>query len=133
VFLKAYRHIGSFRWKGASFSSWLFRIAHNQMVDFVRRASKRPTVPLDEVLVVADDDPVYAVERHLDLERLAVAARRLTAAQREVLSLRFAAGLPVAEVAQAMGRSQGAVKVLQHSAIAALRKLLVAGEDGDKR
>jgi RNA polymerase sigma-70 factor (ECF subfamily) len=132
VFVKAYRSIRSFKWKGVPFSSWLFRIAHNLMVDFFRRQAKRPTVPLDELLVAGGEDPMKAAELHFDVERVAAASRNLTDAQREVISLRFAGGLAIAEVAQAMGKSQGAVKALQHSAIAALRRLLLpAGDDGD--
>jgi RNA polymerase sigma-70 factor (ECF subfamily) len=51
----------------------------------------------------------------------------LTRAQREVISLRFAGGLPVAQVAKVMGKSEGAIKALQHSAIVALRKTLSTG------
>lgn len=132
VFVKAYRSIRSFKWKGVPFSSWLFRIAHNVMVDFFRRQAKQPTVPLDESLVAGDENPMKAAELRFDVERVAVATRRLTDAQREVISLRFAGGLAIAEVAEAMGKSQGAVKALQHSAIAALRRLLLpAGDDGD--
>lgn len=132
VFLKAYKSISSYKWKGVPFSSWLFRIAHNLMVDFFRRRARRPTVPLDESLVTGGEDPMKVVELRFDVERVAVATRRLTDAQREVISLRFAGGLAIAEVAQAMGKSQGAIKALQHSAIAALRRLLLpAGDDGD--
>ncbi len=134
VFVKAYRSIRSFKWKGPPFSSWLFRIAHNVMVDFFRRQAKRPTVPLNESLVAGGEDPMKVVELRFDVERVAAATWRLTDAQQEVISLRFAGGLAIAEVAQAMGKSQGAIKALQHSAIAALRRLLLpAGDDGDRR
>lgn len=129
VFLKAYRSIASYKSKGVPFSAWLFRIAHNQVVDFFRRASKRPTVPLlDQAVVVSNDDPQREVERHLGIEELNRAAARLTEMQREVISLRFAGGLAIAEVARTMGKSEGAVKALQHSAIVALRKILAPGE-----
>ncbi len=128
VFLKAYKSIASYRWKGVPFSAWLFRIAHNLMVDFVRKSSRRPTVPLDETLLAGSDNPQAEVELRLDVERLVLATRHLTAAQREVISLRFAGGLPIAEVARTMGKSQGAVKALQHSAIVALRKMFKVGE-----
>jgi RNA polymerase sigma-70 factor (ECF subfamily) len=65
-----------------------------------------------------------AAEYRLDVEQLISATKRLTAAQREVISLRFAGELSVAQVAKIMGKSQGAVKALQHSAIVALRKVL---------
>ena len=132
VFVKAYKHIRSYKWKGVPFSAWLFRIAHNVVVDSYRRESKRPTVPLDESLLVGDDDPQQAVERRLDFERVMEATRGLTKAQREVISLRFAGGLAIAEAARAMGKSEGAIKALQHSAIAALRRTLLAGENGVK-
>ena len=130
VFVKAYKSISSYQWKGVPFSAWLFRIAHNLVVDFFRRESKRPTVPLDESLLVSDEDPRKVIEQRMDVERVMTATRKLTAAQREVISLRFAGELAIAEVARTMGKSEGAVKALQHSAIAALRRILLAGENG---
>lgn len=127
VFLKALQSIGSFKWKGRPFSAWLFRIAHNQVVDYLRKKARRTTVPLDEMLVSVDHDPQEEIERELDLEQLASAMRYLTPAQREVISLRFTSELATAEVAKVMGKSQGAVKALQHSAIVTLRKALAQG------
>ncbi len=125
VFLNVLRSISSFKWKGIPFSAWLFRIAHNQVVDYLRKKSKRATVSLDESLVSSGDNPQLAAEHRLDVERLFSATGRLTEIQREAISLRFTSGLSIAEVAKIMGKSQGAVKALQHSAIVALRKLLV--------
>jgi len=132
VFVKAYKSIPSYRWRGVPFSAWLFRIAHNLVVDFFRKESKRPTVPLEESLVASNDNVQQVVERRLDIERVMAATRQLTEAQREVVSLRFAGGLAIAEVARVMGKSEGAVKALQHSAIAALRRILLVGENGVK-
>jgi len=124
VFLNALRSISSFKWRGVPFSTWLFRIAHNLVVDYLRRGKKRATTPLDESLVSSDSSPQLAAEYKLDIEQLISATKRLTAAQREVISLRFASELSVAHVAKVMGKSQGAVKALQHSAVVALRKAL---------
>jgi len=124
VFLNAIRAISSFRWRGIPFSAWLFRIAHNQVVDYLRRKTKRPTIPLDESLVASDYDPQLIAGQKLDIERLHSATGKLTPAQQEVISLRFAGELPIAQVARIMGKSEGAVKALQHSAIVALRKTL---------
>ena len=133
VFVKAFEAMPSFRWKGIPFSAWLFRIAHNLVVDYIRKVKKQPvTVPFEEVVVIGDDDPQKEAERKLDIERLISATRQLTEAQREVISLRFAGGLPVAQVARVMGKSGGAIKALQHSAIVALRKALSVGEDSEK-
>ncbi len=124
VFIKALNSISSFKWRGIPFSAWLFRIAHNQVVDYFRKKKKYTTVSLDESLAGSDIDPQLAAERKLDIEQILVATKRLTDAQREVISLRFASELPIAEVAKIMGKSQGAIKALQHSAIAALRREL---------
>jgi RNA polymerase sigma-70 factor (ECF subfamily) len=124
VFLNAIKSISSFKWKGIPFSAWLFRIAHNQMVDYLRKKTKRITVPLTESLVNTDDNPELIAEQNLDIKRLLSAIPQLTRAQREAISLRFAGGLSIAEAAKVMGKSQGAVKALQHSAIVALRKEL---------
>ncbi len=129
VFLKAVKSISSYKWKGKPFAAWLYRIAHNQVVDYLRKKKKQPATLLDESLVSSDSNPQQMAEHNLNIEQLNIATRQLTEAQRDVISLRFAGGLSVAQVAQAMGRSQGAVKALQHSAILALRKILLVGSN----
>jgi RNA polymerase sigma-70 factor (ECF subfamily) len=127
VFLNAFKSISSFKWKGTPFSSWLYRIAHNQIVDYLRKKSKRATVPLDESLTSGSGNPELEAERGLDIKYLVSATRQLTKAQQEVISLRFAGEMSIAQVAKIMGKSEGAIKALQHSAIVSLRKTLVAG------
>jgi RNA polymerase sigma-70 factor (ECF subfamily) len=129
VFLHALRSITSFKYQGRPFTAWLFRIAHNQIVDFLRRKTRKPVaMELDETLPGSGSDPEEMAELSLSIERLAQATQHLTRAQQEVLSLRFAGGLSIDEVAKAMGRRPGAIKALQHAAIIALRKLLVVRE-----
>ena len=123
VFLNALQSISSFKWKGVPFSAWLFRIAHNQVVDYFR-SKKRTAVPLDESLASSGSNTQLIVEQKLNIEQLLLATKQLTEAQREVISLRFAGELSIAQVAKTMSKSQGAVKALQHSAIVALRKIM---------
>jgi RNA polymerase sigma-70 factor (ECF subfamily) len=80
---------------------------------------------------MADIDPVALAEQKLRIEQLAVACQSLSEAQREVISLRFAGGLSVAETAKAMGKSEGAVKVSQYDAIVKLRRIL-SSSGGEK-
>jgi len=127
VFLNALKSISSYKWKGMPFSAWLFRIAHNQIVDYYRKKSRRATVPLDESITAGDSDPRKLTERKVEIEQMAQATKKLTKAQQEVISLRFAGDLSIAEAARAMGKSEGAIKALQHSAIAALRKVMLVG------
>ncbi len=137
VFLKMLESIGSFRWQGHPFSSWLFRIAHNLVVDHFRKRSRRKQVPLEDVAELVGSTS-HDVDSRLDvkasLARVQDAMSELTALQREVLSLRFAAGLSVMETAQAMGKKENAVKALQHVAIKRLRVILGArGHDPSKQ
>jgi RNA polymerase sigma-70 factor (ECF subfamily) len=126
VFLNALKSIASYKFKGMPFSSWLYRIAHNQVVDYLRKKSRHATVPLDDAMAAGGGDPSQVAERKLEIEELSMATKKLTRAQQEVISLRFAGELSVAEVARATGKSEGAVKALQHNAIVALRKVLSA-------
>jgi len=129
VFIKAYESIGSYKIQGIPFSAWLFRIAHNQIVDHIRREVKKPTVFLDETLPIAgESDPHEEVALKLEMEKVVQATQALTRSQREVINLRFAGGLSIAEVAATMGKSEGAIKALQHSAILTLRKTLMVEE-----
>ncbi|MDD5126490.1 MAG: sigma-70 family RNA polymerase sigma factor [Dehalococcoidales bacterium] len=127
VFLSAIKSISSFKWQGAPVSAWLYRIAHNQIVDYLRRKTKVPTVQLDESLASESDDPESLAEQKVEIEHLSMIMKRLTRAQQQVISLRFTAEMSIAECARAMGKSEGAIKALQHSAIAALRRELAAG------
>ena len=124
VFIKALDSICSYQCKGVPFSAWLFRIAHNQLVDHYRKHSKQATVQIDDLPIAAKDDPEKVAERRLEIDKVNEMSKKLTAAQREVISLRFAAELSIAEVANMMGKSEGAIKALQHSAILALRKMM---------
>ena len=90
------------------------------------------TTPLNESIVSSGGNPQLIAERSLDIQQLISATKRLTKAQREVISLRFAGELSIAEVARIMGKSEGAVKALQHSSIVALRKTLLRAEDNEK-
>ena len=133
VFLKMLESIGSFRWQGHPFSSWLFRIAHNLVVDHFRKRGRRKQVPLDDVsgLVGATSQDIDGrLDTKVTLFKVQDAMSELTALQREVISLRFAAGLSIMETAQAMGKKENAIKALQHAAIKKLRVTLGAsGQD----
>jgi RNA polymerase sigma-70 factor (ECF subfamily) len=124
VFLKALESIPSFKWRGAPVSSWLFRIAHNQVIDYRRTDKSKRMLPVDELLVSDNIGPEQAAERSSDMRLVIQAIGQLTQAQRAVIELRFAGELSTAEVAKILGKSQGAVKVLQHNALLVLRRML---------
>ena len=129
VFLKALEKIGSYRWRGMPFASWLFRIAHNMVVDYWKKKSREKVTAvapeeIDQVAAPSLNDPATLAELKFDMKQLAVACEKLSDGQREIISLRFAGGLSVAESAKVMGKSEGAVKVLQHAALVKLRRIL---------
>jgi RNA polymerase sigma-70 factor (ECF subfamily) len=125
VFLRVLDAIERFQWREAPFSAWLFRIAHNAVISQRRKEGARGrSSPLSEALAVDSQGPEEMVENRLALNEIMKAAETLPEAQRRVISLRFAAGLTVAETARAMGKGEGNVKVIQHKAIAKLREML---------
>jgi RNA polymerase sigma-70 factor (ECF subfamily) len=110
------------------FRAWLFRIAHNLLVDHYRRESGRAVVPLAEAENVSEGevDPVSAVEQKLTMEHAHRALCELEPAQRDVLALRFLSGLSLKETALAMGRTEDAIKALQRRGLVSLRLSLGA-------
>ena len=126
VFVKALQAIGSFRWQGISIKAWLFRIAHNVTVDHLRKMSKRQTTPVEDTIPERGPSPEQAAETNITMQRVNQAMSRLTQAQQQVLALRLGAGISVAETAKIVGKSEGAVKASQHSALAAIRRIFAA-------
>jgi len=125
VFAKVLEVIGSYQWRDVPFASWLFRIAHNKMIDHIRREKRIERVDSEETVLSLDDpDPADIAEHNLQLEKVRHNIARLSPAQREVIWLRFGAGLSTTEVASALGKSTGTVKALQYNGIVALRKLM---------
>lgn len=124
VFLKALQGISSFRWKGASFGSWLFRIAHNLIIDHYRRSKKTLILTADPILDTGGDDPFHLAEQKMEAALIKEAVEKLPPKQKEVITLRFGAGLSVAETARATGKTAGSVKKLQYEALAKLRRLM---------
>ncbi len=127
VFVKMLESIHTFRWRGHRFSSWLFRIAHNLVVDYFRKRGRRPASPLEDAPASASaysPDLGHELDIEMSMAPVQAAMSGLTDLQREVISLRFAAGLSVAETARAVGKRDNAVKALQHAGLKKLRRIL---------
>jgi len=130
VFLEALRGIKRYRYRGVPFSAWLYRIARNLTADFVRRRANRPTVPLpahEADAALASPDDTEAAARAHDIR---AALRHLTDDQQQVIMLRFFHDLSHDETAAVLGRSSGAVRVLQSRALSALRRVMTGQPKG---
>lgn len=122
VFERAFVQLGRFAGNGPGFRSWVFTIAHHRLVDERRRLGRQPTADRQVPDRAGDDAEEQALLR-LATERVRRLCERLVPDQRDVLLLRMVAGLTIDETAAALAKSPGAVKALQHRAVAALRRL----------
>jgi RNA polymerase sigma-70 factor (ECF subfamily) len=123
VFVRVIQAIQSERFWHTSFQAWLYRIAHNLVVDHYRR-QQPAEMELDEGMVASEDDPAYAVAQRLSHQRLWAAISHLTPGQQQVLALRFGEGMTARKTAEVIGKSTGAIEALQHRALATLRRAL---------
>lgn len=129
VFVKALEALPRYEQRGVPFGGWLFRLARNVVIDFVR--TRREHTDLDLIVEHAEaapgPDDLAALREELDA--IACALRTLTDEQREAIELRFFAGLSAREAAEAMGKQEGTVRGLQFRALAALRRELGVNAD----
>jgi RNA polymerase sigma factor (sigma-70 family) len=126
VFAQVHRKLRTFQGDEQGFRSWVFTIAHHRMIDDRRRAQRQPTVDgdvdVEEHRSTGDvEDDAFAV---LGSDRVRQLLEVLSADQRAVVLLRVVADLSVEEVARILGKREGAIKALQHRAMAALRRHL---------
>ena len=125
VFMRAWLRIGRYEGRGYPFSSWLYRIARNQVVDFYR-AQRGEHVDLDDVgpLLIAEDGIADRLDLKADIAKVRAALLELRTDYQDVIILRFIEERSLEEAATALNRSVGATKVLQHRALRHLRALL---------
>jgi RNA polymerase sigma-70 factor (ECF subfamily) len=124
VFLKALESLDSYKERGIPMQAWLFKIAHNMVVDYFRKMAKRKTVPIDDVQIMAESDLQATAEANIELARVTKAVEQLTPVQQRVIELRFFGELTSEEAGQVLNKRAGAVRELQSAAIKRLRKLL---------
>lgn len=108
----------------AIFSAWLYRLAYNKMVDVLRSYKRANWVDLDHAEHIPTGDVLEAVDVRVEFEAVMEKMALLNVQQREVLVLRFVEDLSIAETAQVMQKSEGAIKALQHRALESLRRHL---------
>ena len=134
TFLQAYRHFerAQRESRGRPLRPWLIRIAHNLAANYYRDRSRRPQTQLEDAAIIsAPHDTVSIVEGREELHSVLAGVAALPDDRREALIMRFALDMDNREIARALGRSEGATKVLIHRAIRQLESRLQeeAGDD----
>lgn len=128
VFLNAWRAIDRYEDRGYAFSTWLLRLAHNEVTDHYR--THRATSPLPETDVYSSPlpEPGHVVELQDEQVTLVRAIQQLPDEWQQIVLLRFVEGLSFDEISTIVGKSSGACRVIQHRALTRLRNLLVTEE-----
>ena len=124
VFVKALEALPRYEARGVPFGGWLFRLARNAIIDQIRTRREHLSLVVATTRESEEASPEAMASLRDDLDRVAAALLELTDDQREVIELRFFAGLSVAEAAEAMGRQEGTIRGLQFRAVGALRRSL---------
>jgi RNA polymerase sigma-70 factor (ECF subfamily) len=124
VFLKALESLDSYKERGVPMQAWLFKIAHNLIVDYFRKSAKRKTVSIDTVSIKMDSDLEEKALAELEVAQVVKALGGLTEFQRRVIELRFFGELTSEEAGRVLNKRAGAVRQLQSAAIKTLRNLL---------
>lgn len=130
VFVRCVERIDWFRYRGRPILAWLYAIARNLVIDHFRRVERHPTAPLPEGTGDRIAGGSWEADWSLTTEMLVQCLSDLTEDQRRVILLKFVEGYPNADVARILGKTEGAVKSLQHRALAAMRRCVERGRDG---
>jgi RNA polymerase sigma-70 factor (ECF subfamily) len=126
IFLRAWRALPKYDERGLPFSAFLFRIARNSLIDYYRQRKNVQSIE-DMELQSHEAGPEEMVDMHIENHNLRDTIAKLREDYRNVLIFRFLSGLSPEETAQVMQRSVGAVRVLQHRALSALKDLMERG------
>ncbi len=127
VFLKTWQNITEYEFQGFPFSSWLYRVARNQVIDYYR--TKKNNLCLEDIVELKTENPVpKAIDNALDIEKVRKAIIQLKPEQQDVIILRFIEDFPIQTTASILNKSETAVKLLQHRAIKNLKKILNINE-----
>ena len=133
VFLNVWEALPEFEYQGKPFTSWVYRIAHNIVIDYYRSNNKKP-VPIEELhsdkLITDHPTTLQKVIENEEYQMLANAISKLTDEQQQVIILRFIEGFSHREVAEVLDKNEGACRMIQFRALKALKESLLESRIG---
>jgi RNA polymerase sigma-70 factor (ECF subfamily) len=126
VFLKMLEAIRADKAWHSSFSGWLYRIAHNRVIDYYRQRDRQQQVELEDSLITDrhEHNPVAMAAASYDALKLRKAISRLTEEQAEIITLQYLEGYSISEMAEMLNKTEGSIKALRHRGIQSLRQFL---------
>lgn len=125
VFMSAWQHIHKYEIRSFPFTSWLYRIARNQVIDYYRAYKGNKEQDLESVAELKSDPMIeVAIDTSLAFQKVQKSLVKLNPDYQDILIMKYTEELSLKEIAAALGKSVGAVKVAQHRALANLKKLL---------
>lgn len=134
IFIKAWRAISSYKGKRQSFSTWLYRIAHNHVIDYFRSNHHNESLAMegfDNMDILGNViDPEQEAEKYWIQQELSELISCLPSQQKQVVILKFIECLDNREIEQIVGKSQGAIRIMQMRALATLQQKLSKEEQG---
>lgn len=123
TFLKAWQSIENYQAQGFPFSSWLYRIAHNLVIDYYR--TEKPYLNLETIKEVsAKSDLEEKIDQEYDLNLIKTAIKELLPEQQTVIIMKFVEDFTNKEIAAVLGKSEGAIKIAQYRSLKNLKKII---------
>jgi RNA polymerase sigma-70 factor (ECF subfamily) len=124
VFIKAWQAVGKYKKSGSSFLGWLIRISHNLVIDFYRARKSEAYIDFDMVVTKPDTDPAHQVEHQIRQHEIRQAITKLHGDQQQVILMRYIEDFSYPEIAAALGKNEGAIRVILHRGLAKLRTIM---------
>jgi len=124
VFIKAWEAIGRYKKTASPFLAWLIKISHNLVIDFYRARKVETYIDPDVTPNKIDTDPEHMAEIYFGQQYMRKAINQLQGDQQQVILMRFIEEFSYPEIAAALGKSEGAIRVIQHRGLAKLKTIL---------
>jgi len=124
VFIKAWQAVRKYKKSGSSFLAWLIKISHNLVIDFYRARKSEAHIDFDIVATRPETDPAHLAEDQFSQQEVRQAISKLNGDQQQVILMRYIEDFSYAEIATALGKNEGAIRVILHRGLVKLKTVL---------
>ncbi|MFC2019335.1 RNA polymerase sigma factor [Chloroflexota bacterium] len=124
AFIKAWQAISRYKKTASPFLAWLIKISHNLVIDFYRSRKSEAYIDFDIIATKPETDPAHLAEANFSQQELRQAINKLHGDQQQVILMRYIEDFSYSEIAAALGKSEGAIRVILHRGLARLRKII---------